>query len=140
MHQPQESFRHLLNFRHSRAAWLVLVVALLVTVALWVLSIQIVADRTKAWFENQSLQLKTAIEERLLNYEQVLAGSAGPFCRADLVGKEDWHTYVNKLNVDRYYPGFKELATPRESLKKSFPFTGRVHWSRVAGLFASSFG
>ena len=73
------SLRELLRPRHARMAWLVLAIALCVTAALWVLSLRLVEDRTESRFNTQSLQLKTAIEERLLNYEQVLAGSAGLF-------------------------------------------------------------
>ncbi len=121
MNQTEESLRYLLRFKQSKVAWFVLVCALIVTAALWALSLRLVADRTKARFENQSLQLKTAIEERLLNYEQVLAGSAGLFAVADLVGKEDWHTYVNKLNIDRYYPGIQGIGYTQRIVKKDLP-------------------
>lgn len=93
-------------------AWLVLAIALCVTAALWVLSLRLVEDRTESRFNTQSLQLKTAIEERLLNYEQVLAGSAGLFSVAGEVSREEWRTYIDKVNIDRYYPGIQGLATP----------------------------
>lgn len=110
MNNKEESLAFLLRFRNSRLAWIVLFVALLMTVSLWQLSILLVQDRTKAQFESQSQQLKTSIEERLLNYEQVLAGSAGLFAVADLVGRDDWRTYVNKLDIERYYPGIQGIG------------------------------
>ena len=64
----------LLKPRNAWLAWLLLVIAIAVTVASWQFSIRLVEDRTEARFRTQSLQLKTAIAERLLNYEQVLAG------------------------------------------------------------------
>ncbi|WP_203142522.1 bifunctional diguanylate cyclase/phosphodiesterase [Marinobacter mangrovi] len=94
----------------SRIAWLVLLISLLLTAGAWQFSIRLVQDRTQARFENQSMQLKTAIEERLLNYEQVLAGSAGLFAVADLVGRDDWRLYVNKLDINRYYPGIQGIG------------------------------
>ncbi|MGP4843559.1 bifunctional diguanylate cyclase/phosphodiesterase [Marinobacter sp. 1Y8] len=100
----------LLRPRHSRIAWLILLIAIVLTVISWRFSIILVADRTEAHFENQSKQLKTAIEERLLNYEQVLAGSAGLFAVADLVGRDDWRLYVNKLDINRYYPGIQGIG------------------------------
>lgn len=100
----------LLRPRHSRIAWLILLIAIALTVISWRFSIILVADRTEAHFETQSLQLKTAIEERLLNYEQVLAGSAGLFAVADLVGRDDWRLYVNKLDINRYYPGIQGIG------------------------------
>lgn len=96
--------------RSSRVAWLVLIISLALTVGAWRFSIILVGDRTQARFETQSLQLKTAIEERLLNYEQVLAGSAGLFAVADLVGRDDWRLYVNKLDINRYYPGIQGIG------------------------------
>lgn len=110
MNNREESLAFLLRYRNSKIAWGVLIVALIVTVSLWQFSILLVKDRTKARFTNQSQQLKTSIEERLLNYEQVLAGSAGLFAVADLVGRDDWRTYVNKLDIERYYPGIQGIG------------------------------
>ena len=110
MNNKEESLAFLLKYSNSKLAWIVLFVALLMTVSLWQLSILLVQDRTKAQFESQSQQLKTTIEERLLNYEQVLAGSAGLFAVADLVGRDGWRTYVNKLDIERYYPGIQGIG------------------------------
>ncbi|SFR75053.1 PAS domain S-box-containing protein/diguanylate cyclase (GGDEF) domain-containing protein [Marinobacter daqiaonensis] len=100
----------LLRLRNARTAWLVLTIALGVTAALWVLSMRLVEDRTEARFNAQALQLRTAIEERLLNYEQVLAGSAGLFSVAREVNRDDWKTYIEKVNIDRYYPGIQGIG------------------------------
>lgn len=100
----------LLKHRSSWLAWLLLVVAIALTVASWQFSIRLVEDRTEARFRTQSLQLKTAIEERLLNYEQVLAGSAGLFAVAGSVSREQWREYVQKVDIDRYYPGIQGIG------------------------------
>src|SRR5690554_4732502 len=110
------ALRDLLRPRYARMAWLVLFVALAVTIALWVLSMRLVEDRTASRFLTQSVQLKTAIEERLLNYEQVLAGSAGLFSVAGDVSREDWQTYVDRVNIDRYYPGIQGIGYTRRIL------------------------
>lgn len=110
------ALRDLLRPHYARMAWLVLVVALSVTIALWVLSMRLVEDRTASRFLTQSVQLKTAIEERLLNYEQVLAGSAGLFSVAGDVSREDWQTYVDRVNIDRYYPGIQGIGYTRRIL------------------------
>ncbi|MFW5824365.1 MAG: CHASE domain-containing protein, partial [Marinobacter sp.] len=107
------ALRDLLRPRHSRMAWLVLLIALCVTAALWLLSLRLVEDRTESRFDTQSLQLKTAIEERLLNYEQVLAGSAGLFSVAGDVSRGEWRTYIDKVNIDRYYPGIQGIGYTR---------------------------
>ncbi|MEC7377184.1 MAG: hypothetical protein VX421_06200, partial [Pseudomonadota bacterium] len=82
MNRQEISLRKLLEFRNAWVAWIVFLVSIGVTVLLWQVSIRLVEDRTEARFRTQSLQLKSAIEERLLNYEQVLAGSAGLFAVA----------------------------------------------------------
>ena len=88
MNRKELPLRKLLQLRYSWAAWLVLIASLAVTALLWQVSIRLVEDRTEARFKTQSLQLRTAIEERLLNYEQVLAGSAGLFAVAGEVDRD----------------------------------------------------
>lgn len=107
------TLRDLLRPHYARTAWLVLAIALCVTAALWVLSHRLVEDRTESRFNTQSLQLKTAIEERLLNYEQVLSGSAGLFSVAGDVSRDEWRTYIEKVNIDRYYPGIQGIGYTR---------------------------
>ncbi|MCG7201125.1 EAL domain-containing protein [Marinobacter pelagius] len=105
--------RRLLEFRNAWVAWLVLAVGITVTVVLWQFSIRLVEDRAEARFRTQSLQLKTAIEERLLNYEQVLAGSAGLFAVAGEVSRDEWREYVDKVDINRYYPGIQGIGYVR---------------------------
>lgn len=113
MNRKDVPLRELLRLRNARMAWFVLLVALLVTLSLWALSLRLVEDRTESSFRHQSLQLKTAIEERLLNYEQVLSGSAGLFAVAGDVGRGDWKTYISKVDLDRYYPGIQGIGFTR---------------------------
>lgn len=110
MKKKDLSLRRLLEFRNAWGAWLVFSVAIAVTVILWQVSIRLVDDRTEARFRTQSLQLKTAIEERLLNYEQVLAGSAGLFSVAGGVSRDQWREYTRKVDLNRYYPGIQGIG------------------------------
>lgn len=110
MNKKELPLRTLLQFRHAWVAWLLLAGCIAVTLLLWQVSIRLVDDRTEARFRTQSLQLKTAIEERLLNYEQVLAGSAGLFAVAGSVSREQWREYVDKVDIDRYYPGIQGIG------------------------------
>ena len=97
--------RQLLKLRNSWIAWVVFLVSVVATVLLWQVSIRLVEDRTEARFRTQSLQLKTAIEERLLNYEQVLAGSAGLFAVTGKVTRDQWKEFVDTVAINPYYPG-----------------------------------
>ena len=102
--------RQLLKLRNSWIAWVVFLVSVVATVLLWQVSIRLVEDRTEARFRTQSLQLKTAIEERLLNYEQVLAGSAGLFAVTGKVTRDHWKEYVDNVDINRYYPGIEGIG------------------------------
>lgn len=102
--------RQLLKPRYSWLAWIVFLAASATALALWQFSIRLVDDRTEARFRTQSLQLKTAIEERLLNYEQVLAGSAGLFSVSGTVSREQWKEYIDKVDINRYYPGIQGIG------------------------------
>ncbi|MGF2736358.1 bifunctional diguanylate cyclase/phosphodiesterase [Marinobacter sp. DUT-1] len=110
MNNKELPLRRLLEFRNAWVAWLVFAVGIAVTIVLWQVSIRLVEDRTEARFRTQSLQLKTAIEERLLNYEQVLAGSAGLFAVAGDVSRDQWREYVDKVDINRYYPGIQGIG------------------------------
>ncbi|WP_166251554.1 bifunctional diguanylate cyclase/phosphodiesterase [Marinobacter salicampi] len=113
MNKKDVPLRQLFRFRNARLAWLLLFAGLLITYALWHLSIRMVEDGAEARFSTQSLQLKTAVEERLLNYEQVLAGSAGLFAVKEDVTREEWRHYVNRVQIDRYYPGIQGIGYAR---------------------------
>ena len=106
--------RELLKLANAWVAWLVFLVAIVVTMLLWQVSIRLVEDRTEARFRTQSLQLKTAIEERLLNYEQVLAGSVGLFAVAGDVSRDQWRAYIEKVDINRYYPGIQGIGYVRK--------------------------
>jgi diguanylate cyclase (GGDEF)-like protein/PAS domain S-box-containing protein len=113
MNNREFPLRTLLRPRYSWVAWFLLVASLAVTFLLWQVSIRLVEDRTQARFKTQSLQLKTAIDERLLNYEQVLAGSAGLFAVAGNVSRDEWHEYIEKVDINRYYPGIQGIGFAR---------------------------
>src|SRR5690606_41549496 len=102
--------RQLLELRNSWLAWVVFLVSIVVTILLWQVSIRLVEDRTEAKFRAQSLQLKTAIEERLINYEQVLAGSAGLFAVSGEVSRAEWREDVDKVDINRHYPGHEGIG------------------------------
>ncbi|MCG2579315.1 MAG: EAL domain-containing protein [Marinobacter sp.] len=110
MNKKELPVRTLLKLRNAWVAWLLLAACIVITLLLWQLSIRLVEDRTEARFRTQSLQLKTAIEERLLNHEQVLAGSAGLFAVAGGVSRDQWQEYVDKVDIDRYYPGIQGIG------------------------------
>ncbi len=113
MNARDVSLRELLRLPHALVAWFLLIASIIITALLWQFSVRLVEDRTEARFRTQSLQLKTAIEERLLNYEQVLAGSAGLFAVTGEVSQQDWRTYIRNVDIERYYPGIQGIGYVR---------------------------
>src|SRR5690554_6400859 len=114
MTKKELPLRKLLKYRNAWVAWGVFLVSVIANILLWQLSIRLVEDRHEARFRTQSLQLRTAIEERLLNYEQVLAGNAGLFAVSGRVTREQWSEYVNKVDINRYYPRSEERRVGKE--------------------------
>ncbi|SFM12088.1 bifunctional diguanylate cyclase/phosphodiesterase [Marinobacter zhejiangensis] len=132
MNKKDVPFRQLLRFRHAWIAWLLLAASLLATAVLWHVSVRLVEDRTEARFRTQSLQLKTAIEERLLNYEQVLAGAAGLFAISPELDRLGWHTYIESVDIERYYPGIQGIGyTARVN---AWQMGEHVTWAQGQGM------
>ncbi|MDC0662627.1 bifunctional diguanylate cyclase/phosphodiesterase [Marinobacter sp. SS21] len=132
MNKKDVPLAQLLKFGSAWIAWLLLATCIMATAVLWHVSVRLVEDRTEARFRTQSLQLKTAIEERLLNYEQVLAGSAGLFAVAPEIDHTDWHTYIESVEIERYYPGLQGIGfsarVPSDDVVK------HINWARSQGM------
>lgn len=130
MNRQELSLRKLLEFRNAWVAWLIFAVAIAVTVLLWQVSIRLVEDRTEARFRTQSLQLKSAIEERLLNYEQVLAGSAGLFAVTGDVSAISGANMSTRWILTVTTPAFRVLAMFAVSVSARWPITLRLSGRR----------
>lgn len=132
MNKKDVPLRQLLRPGNAWIAWLLLVTCLVATAVLWHVSVRLVEDRTEARFKTQSLQLKTAIEERLLNYEQVLAGSAGLFAVSPGLDRLAWHTYIESVDIERYYPGLQGIGYT--SRVKVWGIDEHTDWVRGQGM------
>ncbi len=61
-------------------------------------------------FEFRVAQMHEAIRGRMFDYAQVLRGGAGLFAAAAGVSRDQWRTYVSKLNLEESYPGLQGLG------------------------------
>ncbi|MEI8393510.1 MAG: CHASE domain-containing protein [Rhodospirillaceae bacterium] len=73
----------------------------------------------KQEFEIRSQEIYSRINERLGNYGLVLRGGAGLFASNKEVGRDEWHKYIESLNLDKTLPGtegvgFSRLIKPEE--------------------------
>ncbi|MFA5372396.1 MAG: CHASE domain-containing protein, partial [Sideroxydans sp.] len=90
---------------HYRWAWLVLVLSLLLTLSVWF------GLRAKASTDaNQQFALHVQgvvdlIAERMRQHEQILLGGAGLFDASTSVDREEWYTYIKRMNLEENSPG-----------------------------------
>ncbi len=108
-------------FRHTYFPWLILLVALLTTLVAWT---HLKDDRnwaSHAQFELRTEQLKTAIVNRMTAYQHILLSSVGLFNASDLVSRKEWHTYINQLQLDKYYPGIPMVGFSQYLLPAELP-------------------
>lgn len=61
-------------------------------------------------FQSRVIQIKSAIQDRMLAYEHVLRGGAGLFNASNHVSRKEWHDYVSSLSLNEYYPGIQGLG------------------------------
>ncbi len=91
-------------------AWVILAVSLGITAWAFDSSRQHLTDQAQGRFEVRVRQVKSAIEDRLLFYEQVLRGGQGLFAASDRVTREEWRRFVGSLHVQKNYPGIQGIG------------------------------
>jgi PAS domain S-box-containing protein len=103
--------RHWVDIVHSpTAAWLILLVSLVITAAAWQLSTRYAADRAYDRFRFQVEEAQFSIKKRMLEYEQMLRGGVGLFNSARSVTRAMWHEYVSTLELDKHFPGVQGVG------------------------------
>ena len=99
---------------HNRAtAWVVLGISLILTAAAWLISERFVEQRAQDRFTFQANDLKTAIVQRMVDYEAVLRGGLALFEASEEVTRDEWRTYVTSLSIQRFYPGIQGIGFAR---------------------------
>lgn len=107
---------HLLDLMGRWGAWIVLLASLLITFNAWYFVRGEAAKRVQARFDFRVKTIETRIYERLLAYEFLLRGGQSLFATSDEVTREDWRTYVTKLQINQYYPGIQGVGFSKQIL------------------------
>ena len=107
---------HLLGFMGRWGAWIVLLASLLITFNAWYFARSETTKRAQARFDFRVKTIETGIYERLQAYEFLLRGGCGLFATSDEVTREDWRTYVTKLQINQYYPGIQGVGFSKQIL------------------------
>jgi signal transduction histidine kinase len=88
----------------------ILVGALLFTLAVAAVMGRAGKERDRARFENAVLRTQDLIDRRVQLYAVTLRGAAGLFGVVDTVGLADFRAYVERLDVQRHFPGIQGIG------------------------------
>lgn len=88
----------------------VLLACLSATAGGWQLSRSYAEARAEADLTAESVELETALQNRMATYEQVLHGGVGLFVSSQEVTREEWRMYFEALQLDERFPGFQGLG------------------------------
>lgn len=90
--------------------WIVLGLALLVTFQLWQAA-QLEAERKmRNGFQARVDDSIRRIQQRMLDYEQVLAGVRGLFAASGKVERREFRAFVAALNIEKSFPGVQSVG------------------------------
>ncbi len=96
--------------RRNRPAWWILVFGLLLTLLVWLMQRAQDAEHAKHQFARHVQSAVDSIRERNQQQEQILLGAAGLFAFSESMQREDWHTYIEQLNLGKNYPGIQGIG------------------------------
>ena len=88
----------------------VLIVTLFFSLLVSINSINVNKSVQSQEFDILALDLKQAIESRMLTYEQVLHGTKKLLVSSGDVTRQEFSTYFQALNIDEHYPGMLGLG------------------------------
>lgn len=110
------SIFHCLAPMGIRGAWIVLSAALLLTFTAWYFARAEAIKRDHTRFNFRVETIEKEIYERLQAYEFLLQGGSGLFSTTNEVTRDDWRTYVTKLQINQYYPGIQGVGFSKRIL------------------------
>jgi two-component sensor histidine kinase/CHASE1-domain containing sensor protein len=90
--------------------WTVLIASLLATFTGWYLAREERTRRVHDRFDFHVRAVQSSLHEHLQACELLLRGCAGLFAASDEVTRSEWRTYVNKLEIEQYYPGIQGVG------------------------------
>ncbi len=83
---------------------------LLVTQQLWKNAKNETEEALRTEFEFHVLNITRQIKQRMLTYDHMLRGVQGLFAASASVDRNEFHAYVNELNLEKNFPGLQGLG------------------------------
>ncbi|WDQ17883.1 sensor histidine kinase [Rhodopirellula sp. P2] len=99
--------------RSSALAWGILAISLAVTAIAWYLSSQYIRNHASDRFLFRVSEMEVSIEQRMLEYEQVLRGGVGLLEASEDVSRDEWRIYFENSRFQEYYPGIQGVGFSR---------------------------
>ncbi|MCM8531547.1 MAG: CHASE domain-containing protein [Lentisphaeraceae bacterium] len=99
--------KYISRIHGAYTAWIVLVLSLIVTALAWFFSKSYIAEKEAEKFKILTEEIQLSIETQLHLYEQVLQGGVAFFDSSSFVSREEWNTYVTKLNLSENWSGIQ---------------------------------
>ncbi len=87
------------------AAWMVLVIGTITSLATLLFFLSAAQTNLRERFNNEVNQIQNLLQRRLIAHEMVLRGGAGLFDSQIEVDRNEWKQYIAALDLDRNYPG-----------------------------------
>ena len=88
----------------------VLAVALIITVAAWWQTSRHFKKLEHERFSNRIAQIRSKIDARMLQYEQVLRSGVALHESSTEVTRQDWKMFVEKCEVQKWFPGIQAIG------------------------------
>lgn len=83
---------------------------MVVTAIAWYLSHSYIEDRATDRFRFRTAEVREAVSQRMLEYEQVLRSGVGLFASSDHVSREEWRKFIDNSELQEYYPGIQGIG------------------------------
>lgn len=97
-------------FKIPFTSYLALFIGILFTVILYIHISKNSEEKERLRFEIAVKQVTLSTQNRLTAYEQTLRAGEGLWASSDDVNREEWHTFVKTLKIEKNFPGIQGLG------------------------------
>lgn len=97
-------------FKTYYPAFLVLIILIVFSIFTSYETKQSITERRARLFEMHSQKVIETLQDRIIDYVQVLKGCQGLFYASDSITAQDWKIYTGTLNTTKVYPGIQAIG------------------------------